>query len=100
MAEHRISCVMSEGTATFYVEGTFDGQAAKELRRSMDEVLAEQVVIDFSRVSSFWDAAIGVLSSGLSPHQLALRGLGAHQDRLFRYFGFQPTPTKERWSDC
>jgi anti-anti-sigma regulatory factor len=75
------------GKVILRLEGTFDGTTALELRRSLDGLIAAEVVIDFSRVRQFRDLAVAVLSRGLQNRSLRLRGLGEHQERMFRYFG-------------
>lgn len=100
MAQHRISCVLHEDTATFEVEGTFDGAAAEALRQSLEASGARHIVIDFSRVSTFQNLAMGVLARGRSPAELALRGLGVQQERLCRYLGFSSHTPLPRSGDC
>ena len=77
-------------TVTLRLEGTFDGKAAELLRRSLQALGPNQdVVVDFSRVRSFVDLAVAVLTRDLSHARgkLHLRGLAGHPERMFRYFG-------------
>lgn len=75
------------GRVTLQLEGTFDGAAALRLRESLEGLSAEEVVLDFTRVQQFKDLAIAVLMRGVQGRNLRLRGLGTHQERMFRYFG-------------
>ena len=86
-------------TVTLQVEGTFDRDAATRLRTRLEALGRTDVVIDFSRVRTFRDAAIGVLASGLAAPSLHLRGLDTHQQRLFRYLGIGERPTQRRFTD-
>ena len=83
-------------TMTFQLEGTFDGAAARRLRQSLEGVSAqEEVVLDFTQVKLFLDLSISVLTRGLEAKNIRLRGLGTHQERMFRYFGMV-APAPER----
>ncbi|HVE87275.1 MAG TPA: STAS domain-containing protein [Myxococcales bacterium] len=73
-------------TATFRLTGTFDARAAVRLRKLLEEADAPRLVIDFSRVRQFVDVAVAVLSGGLKSRSVELRGLGRHQESVFRYF--------------
>ena len=74
------------GTVTFLLTGTFDARAAVRLRQMLENVDGACVVVDFSRVRFFVDVAVAVLSGGLKSRSVELRGLGRHQESVFRYF--------------
>jgi len=73
-------------TITFRLTGTFDARAAVRLRHMLESVDGARVVVDFSRVRQFVDVAVAVLSGGLKSRSVELRGLGRHQESVFRYF--------------
>lgn len=75
-----------DGTVTFRLHGTFDARAAVHLRQMLEQVDGSPVVIDFSHIRQFIDVAVGVLSGGLKSRSVELRGLGRHQESVFRYF--------------
>lgn len=76
-----------QGIVTFRLHGIFDARAAVRLRQLLEgEVDVIKVVIDFSRVRQFVDVAVAVLSGGLKSRAVELRGLGRHQQSVFRYF--------------
>jgi hypothetical protein len=75
------------GVLTVRLEGTFNTQAALQLRQTLDASRSRQLVLDFSRVRTFLDSAVPVLTSGLRDRKVELRGLADHQVRMFRYFG-------------
>ncbi|MHB8876139.1 MAG: STAS domain-containing protein [Myxococcaceae bacterium] len=79
-------------TVTLKVEGTFDREAATQLRTRLEALGQANVIIDFSRVRTFRDVAIGVLAGGLQVPSLRLRGLDTHQERVFRYLGIGALP--------
>ncbi|HZN92976.1 MAG TPA: STAS domain-containing protein [Myxococcales bacterium] len=74
------------GTVSFLLTGTFDARAAVRLRHMLEGVDGACVVVDFSRVRQFVDVAVAVLSGGLKSRSVELRGLGRHQESVFRYF--------------
>lgn len=84
------------GRLTLRLEGTFDGSTALELRRSLAELPEQDVVIDFTRVRRFQDAAVSVLSRNLAHARLQLQGLDSHQERMFRYCGVPTGRTSAR----
>lgn len=86
------------GEVTLKLSGTFDNRTALELRRSLELVDADEVVIDFSGVRSFSDSAVAVLSRGIK-HAVTLRGLGHHQQRIFAYLGVMPAMAAQRGYD-
>jgi hypothetical protein len=82
---------LSEGEIVIRVDGTFDAAAAWQVRGCLGGLRsAERVVLDFTRVSEFYDLGIAVVANGLAEAaqpRVELRGLREHQHRLFRYFG-------------
>jgi len=88
MAEQANTDILREehgGAVTFRLAGTFDARAAVRLRQML-EAVDGRVVVDFSRVRTFVDVAVAVLSGGLKSRSVELRGLGRHQESVFRYF--------------
>jgi hypothetical protein len=75
---------------TIRMEGVFDADAAIELRKTLDALALERATLDFSRVHTFVDLAVGVLARELGgrPVVLTLEGLPEHHERLFQYLGF------------
>jgi hypothetical protein len=92
MPDARISNQENDEIITLRLEGTFDGAAALKLRSRLEALGLKRVVIDFSRVRTFRDAAIGVLARDLANPLLELRGLDTHQERVFRYLGVGSAP--------
>jgi anti-anti-sigma regulatory factor len=84
-----------DGKVTLQLEGTFDGAAALRLRQSLEGLSADEVVLDFTRVQQFKDLAIAVLMRGVQARNLRFRGLGVHQERMFRYFGVDVARSSE-----
>ncbi len=77
-------------TVTLKLEGTFDGETAALLKQSLDALgPAQDMTLDFSRVRSFVDLAVAVLTRDLTHgrERLHLKGLSGHPERMFRYFG-------------
>lgn len=83
-------------TVTVQVDETFDPHTAVALRARLEALGQAGVVLDFSRVRTFRDAAIDVLTRGLTTPTLQLRGLDTHQERLFRYLGIGAIPAPRR----
>jgi hypothetical protein len=84
-----------KGNAAFYwISGKFDGSYAWELSGRLESEPFSEVVVDFSQASDFVDCAVGVIASTLltSRRRIQLRGLRQHQERLFAYFGVDPSP--------
>lgn len=87
-AQAGIPCEVQDGCAIFRPVGVFDARAAGALGRTLEQVAEpQQVVIDFSRVQLFVDVAVAVLTAGLRGRRVELRGLGRHQESVFRCFG-------------
>ena len=81
-------------TALIRISGKFDGSCAWELSGRLESEPFSEVVVDFSQASDFVDCAVGVIASTLltSRKRIQLRGLRQHQERLFAYFGVDPSP--------
>jgi anti-anti-sigma regulatory factor len=85
------------GRVILHLQGTFDGAAARLVRGVIDGIDAErEIVLDFSRVNDFQDLSVGVLTGILSQREMRLRGLRAHQERVFQYFGVG-TGNHDQW---
>ncbi|HLM47681.1 MAG TPA: STAS domain-containing protein [Myxococcaceae bacterium] len=72
---------------TLRLMGTLDGRTAMQLRSSLEELGAREVVVDFTHLREFRDSAVGVLTTGLTERKVQFRGLAGHHERMFRYFG-------------
>ena len=83
-------------TVVLKLDGTFDAKTASLLRQEIEALASREVVLDFSRVRKFVDSAVAVLTGGLDCHLLRLRGLGRHEECMFRYFGLAQAATPER----
>lgn len=79
-------------TLVLELEGHFDAQSALVLAAALDGLSPQRVRLDFSRVRSFSDAGVAVATRALGVHRVQLTGLDRHRERLFRYFGVEPTP--------
>lgn len=75
------------GRLTLRLTGTLDGRTAIQLRSSLEELGAREVVVDFTHLREFRDSAVGVLTTGLNEGKVQFRGLAGHHERMFRYFG-------------
>jgi len=75
------------GRITLRLEGTLDWRTAAQLRLSLEALGSREVVLDFAHLSEFKDTAVVVLTKDLRTHQVQLRGLAGHHERMFRYFG-------------
>ena len=96
MAGLQIHRSETSGAVTLKLEGKFDRQTALEVNRSLEELGACAVILDFSRVREFMDLAVPVLSQYLMLRPVELRGLDQHRHRMFRYFGVLAARTAER----
>jgi anti-anti-sigma regulatory factor len=81
----------TEGARTILrLSGVFDGESVSRLREELARSSGEELVVDFSLVREFADLGVAALARDLAAardRRLSLRGLRAHQLRLFRYFG-------------
>ena len=81
-------------TAIFRVCGKFDGACAWDLVGRLEKDALPELTVDFSQVDQFADYAIAVLASAvlaLPNKRVRLQGLRQHQERLFGYFGVEPS---------
>jgi anti-anti-sigma regulatory factor len=86
-----------DGSVTLKLEGTFSGQAAEELEGWLSDLAgdgARDVVLDFSRVREFLDLSVVSIAEAIDrsspfPANIRLRGIGPHQERVFRCFGIR-----------
>jgi anti-anti-sigma regulatory factor len=87
-------------TATFRICGAFDGACAWALADRLEKEAIAEIALDFSQVDHFADYAIAVLASAilsLPDKRVRLQDLRQHQERLFRYFGVDPSePARNR----
>lgn len=83
------------GALSVRVEGTFDGEAALQLQQLLEELKASDVELDFSQTRQFLDLAVALLTRTLQKRNVRFRGLGVHQERMFRYFGVSTSPNPE-----
>ena len=92
MAGFELSREDVAGTILLRLSGNFDVDAAKELESTLDKLAAtSEIVVDFSKVRDFLDLSLIVVAPTLAQRAVQLRGLRAHQARMFEYFGI-PTP--------
>jgi hypothetical protein len=87
MASLQIVREEKKGTITLRLEGVLNGEAAAELGRKLNELETHQVVIDFSHVREFIDAAVPAVIRAIESKPCQLQGLVRHHVRMFRYFG-------------
>ncbi|WP_342374205.1 STAS domain-containing protein [Myxococcus stipitatus] len=74
------------GQVTLRLEGILDGKTALQVQTSLEALRGQPVVLDFTHLREFKDSAVGVLTRSME-HSVTLRGLAAHHERMFRYFG-------------
>lgn len=87
MATLRILRAEASPTVTLLVEGTLDAASAALVSESLATLTAQEVVVDFSRVRHFQDAAVAVLSPALAGRAHRLLGLSPHHSHVCRCFG-------------
>jgi anti-anti-sigma regulatory factor len=81
-------------TALFRISGNFDGACAWQLAGRLEQEPLSKVVIDFSQANEFVDSGIAVIARALvssREKEIRLEGLRHHQERLFKYFGVDPS---------
>lgn len=83
------------GALSIRVSGTFDGAAALKLQQLIEELKANDVELDFSQTRTFLDLAVALLTRSLQTRRVTFRGLGEHQERMFRYFGVKTSASSE-----
>lgn len=84
-----------DGALSIKVAGTFDGEAALKLQHMMEELKANKIELDFSQTRTFLDLAVALLTRSLKDRHVTFRGLGEHQERMFRYFGVKTSSRTE-----
>ena len=70
------------------LSGTLDGRTARAVTDALRELPFVPLTVDFSQVRTFVDLSVDALTRALRDRPVSLRGLGRHQARMFRYFGF------------
>jgi hypothetical protein len=70
------------------LEGRFDRDAAAALRRVVEQLPPDSVLLDFSKVRDFLDLAVPDLTRNLEGRGVQVMGLPHHLERMFRYFGW------------
>jgi anti-anti-sigma regulatory factor len=89
-----------QGELLIEMDGVFDVPAAKRLGRTLERVRRGRAIrIDVARVSFFEDFGLALLAQALGETRagrVVLRGLRAHQLRILRYFGLDPTRLRLR----
>ena len=68
--------------------GTLDGRTAHAVTDALLALPPLPLVVDVSQVRTFVDLSVDALTRALRDRPVSLRGLGRHQARMFRYFGF------------
>ena len=71
------------------LRGTLDGRTASAVTEALDALPPVPLVVDFSEVRTFVDLSVDALTRALRNRPVSLTGLGRHQARMFRYFGFR-----------
>jgi hypothetical protein len=69
--------------------GTLDGRTALAVTQALRELPPLPLTVDFSQVRTFVDLSVDLLTRALRDRPVSLTGLGRHQARMFRYFGFR-----------
>jgi anti-anti-sigma regulatory factor len=81
------------GEVVIRIDGTFDAKAASRLAGWLVEVPRDgSLVLDFTQVRICEDFGLASLAADLAArdhHQLHVRGLTRHQERMLRYFGVE-----------
>jgi anti-anti-sigma regulatory factor len=96
MAALQIRREETGGIITLHLSGTFDGTTARELNGLLEGLDAREVVLDFTQVRAFADAAVAVASRSMTQRPVRLYGLDRHRERVFRYFGVEVPLPPER----
>src|ERR1700674_5088559 len=81
-------------TALFRISGKFDGGCAVQFAGGLEREPLSKVVVVFSQAKEFVDSGIAVLARALlssREKEIRLEGLRHHQERLFKYFGVDPS---------
>ena len=70
------------------LRGTLDGRTASAVTEALHALPLVPLTVDFSEVRTFVDLSVDALTRALQNRPVSLTGLGRHQARVFRYFGF------------
>jgi hypothetical protein len=65
------------------------------LAKTLEGLPPRPLTVDFSRVRTFVDLSVDALTRALRDRPVHLQGLGRHQQRMFRYFGFASEAMEE-----
>ena len=79
----------SEHGLVLRLTGTLDGRTALAVTEALRELPPLPLTVDFSQVRTFVDLSVDALTRALRDRPVLLTGLGRHQARMFRYFGFR-----------
>lgn len=71
------------------LRGTLDGRTASAVTEALHALPLVPLIVDFSGVRTFVDLSVDTLTRALRDRPVSLTGLGRHQARMFRYFGFR-----------
>ena len=101
MAGFEVKREDASGKITLRLNGTLDGQAARQVQLLISEVdrevdRATTLTLDFSQVRDFHDYSVGVLGHVLRARPVELVGLRTHHARMFEYFGIHTEGGTER----
>lgn len=81
-------------TLILRLDGVFDVRTAAELAGVLAEAPPTRLLLDFSGVRFFSDAAVAVATTALAPHAVRFLGLDRHRERVFQYFGVRADPAR------
>jgi hypothetical protein len=90
----------SDGGLLLRLDGILDGQTVRAVTEALEGLPSCPLTVDFSRVRTFVDLSVdaltrALLTRALQDRPVSLRGLGRHQQRMFRYFGFGSEPMEQ-----
>lgn len=85
----------SDGGLLLRLDGILDGQTVRAVTEALEGLQLRPLTVDFSRVRTFVDLSVDALTRALQDRPVSLRGLGRHQQRMFRYFGFASEPMEQ-----
>jgi STAS domain len=85
----------SDGGLLLRLDGILDGQTVRAVTEALEGLPLRPLTVDFSRVRTFVDLSVDALTRALQDRPVSLRGLGRHQQRMFRYFGFASEPMEQ-----
>jgi anti-anti-sigma regulatory factor len=96
MASLKIVREDRHGAITLRLEGTINGEAAAELEHQLNALDTNEIVLDFSLVREFMDAAVPTVLRAIESKSCHLQGMVRHHVRMFRYFGHKSPQVVER----